>query len=503
MRDSFGGLLLLLFVIARIVAAAGVAAVWQDEKFIVNTALAFHAKMPRMPMIALLLPLLLTITWSAQAQARALQTDPVTEPSLEGPRTEAAIGPDEEETTYSGSLEMNTVTISVDADAIMTTDDGVQMFTSLPAFTTTEEPLPDSVVQQLEQERAERDGRLTTKAPTTTEEVETTTVAPTNATTRATTTPTTINTTTQPATTTTQAATTTTAAIAMTTVQPEPVTEHAAPEKSQSLLNPKSTISRLVEESQEMNLESLSSIGDVAGYMTTEQTAMIAEEAESYGSEQTTNVPLMDFNTSGSFSLDAMASGTESSLVEQSTFMESMSARVESTTEMDTMRFMTTQPPEADYEPHAEVITEASHSNSTTERNIMHLLSRLSLNTITQRPGSEPEAKFITTEESVMQTTLTTASADVGSTTEPGTESTLAPPKQQSLFQAVPMQGTTEAAAASSTDAPLTSSTTSTTTTTKPTTELITKATRAPRIERIFNSDGVEVLYGYSSVNRS
>ncbi|EDW12721.2 mucin-5AC [Drosophila mojavensis] len=497
MRDSFGGILLLLFVIARIVAAAP--AVWQDEKFIVNTVLAFHAKMPRMPMIALLLPLLLTITWSAQSQARALQTDPVTEPSPEGPRTEAAIGPDEEETTYSGSLEMNTVTISVDADAIMTTDDGVQMFTSLPEFTTTEEPLPDSVVQQLEQERAERDGRLTTKAPTTTEEtrasVETTTVAPTNATTRATTAPTTINTTTQ-------AATTTTAAIAMTTVQPEPVTEHAAPEQSHSLLNPKSTISRLVEESQEMNLESLSSIGAVAGYMTTEQTAMIAEEAESYGSEQTTNVPLMDFNTSGAFSLDAMASGTESSLVEQSTFMESMSARVESTTEMDTMRFMTTQPPEADYEPHAEVITEASHSNSTTERNIMHLLSRLSLNTITQSPGSEPEAKFITTEESVMQTTSTTASVDVGSTTEPGTENTLAPPKQQSLFQAVPMQGTTEAAAASSTDAPLTSSTTSTTTT-KPTTELITKATRAPRIERIFNSDGVEVLYGYSSVNRS
>ncbi|TDG48658.1 hypothetical protein AWZ03_004987 [Drosophila navojoa] len=458
--------------------------------------------MPRMPMIALLLPLLLTIMWSAQSQARALEIDPVTEPSPEEPRTEAALGPDEEETTYSGGLEMNTVTISVDADAIMTTDDGVQTFTSLPEYTTTEEPLPDSVVQQLEQERAERDGRLTTKAPTTTEEstaaVETTTVAPTNATTGATTTPTTINTTTQEA-------ATTTATLAMTTMQPESVTELAALEKSHSLLNPKSTMSRLVEESQEMSLESLSSLGEMGGYMTTEQTAMIAEEAESYGSEPTTNVPLIDFNTSGSFSMDAMASGTESSLAEQNTFMESMSARVESTTEMDAMRFMTTQPPEAEYEPQAEMITEASNSNSTTERSIMHLLSRLSLNMITQRPGVEPEARLITTEESVMQTTFDTASIEGESTTEPGTESTLAPPKQQSLFEAAPIQGTTEAAAAttvapaSTTEAPLTSSTT----TSKPTTELLTKATRAPRIERIFNSDGVEVLYGYSSVNRS
>lgn len=473
MRDSFGGLLLLLllFVIARIVAAA---AVWQDEKFIVNTALAFHAKMPRMPMIALLL----TILWSAQAQARALQTDPVTEPSPEEPRTEATMGPDEEETTYSGSLEMNTVTISVDADAIMITDDGIQMFTSLPDYTTTEEPLPDSVVQQLEQERAERDGRLTTKAPSTTEEtttaLETTTVAPANATTQA---------------------TTTTAAIAMTTMQPEPVTEHAASEKLvHSLLNPKSTLSRLVDEGQEMGL-------DVAGYMTTEQTAMIAEEAESYGSEQMTNVPLLDFNTSGSFSLDAMASGTESSLMEQSTFMESMSAQIESTTEMDTMRFMTTQPPEAEYEPEpqAEMITEVSHSNnSTTERNIMHLLSRLSLNTITQRPGVEPEAKSITTEDSVLHTTFTAASDELESTTEQGIESTIAPPRQQETTEAA---ATTTGAPASTTDSPLTSS--SSTTTTKPTTELMTKATRAPRIERIFNSDGVEVLYGYSSVNRS
>ncbi|XP_023173626.2 mucin-5AC [Drosophila hydei] len=440
--------------------------------------------MPRMPMIALLLLVLLTM-WSTQSHARAVNKAPVTE-SIETQDTESATEDtpaEDDDTTYAGNIELNTVTISVDSDVILTTEEGIQMFTTLADITTTEEPLPDSVVQQLEQERAERDSLRNNQSINTTEEsdsMDNTTAATNQADEVTTTAPTT---TTQPETETEQAVS-----------QNETAQENLA----YSSLNPNSEDSKIDEEWAQMNLEPMAShMANVASYATTEHTAMIAEEAESYGNEQTTNMPLMDVNTSGSITtMEARASATELTRMEQSTFIENIAEQMESTTEMDSMRFMTTPPAEPEHEPQAEMIPEAKNTTST-ERSVMHLLSRLSLNTITQKPGIAPEAELITTEETIMQAEFTTAGDYVGSLTEPGTEPTVAA-EATTVVAATPTESSM--VSDSTVSAPIS-------TTTEPipipTTELKAQATRAPRIERIFNSDGVEVLYGYSSVVRT
>ncbi|KAH8419417.1 hypothetical protein KR222_011294 [Zaprionus bogoriensis] len=136
--------------------------------------------MPRMPMIAataslllLLLALLQTSTPASARSTHSRQFNPVTEPVTQA----------EEETTSFGDLNSNTVTIEVDAELILTTEDNVQMFTQLAenAGATTEEPLPESVILQLEQEREEREQRSGKTITTTTEAVPITTEKPTAA----------------------------------------------------------------------------------------------------------------------------------------------------------------------------------------------------------------------------------------------------------------------------------------------------------------------------------
>ncbi|XP_034100071.2 mucin-5AC [Drosophila albomicans] len=112
------------------------------------------------------------------------------------------------------------------------------------------------------------------------------------------------------------------------------------------------------------------------------------------------------------------------------------------------------------------------------------------------------------TTSSITSTPKTTSSLSL---TEDIVETTIEPPKQQSVLAAVSTTTPESVPESSTTEATTTSSsttTTTTTTTTEPPTTTTTEpipvvVTREPRVERIFNSDGVEVLYGYSSVVRT
>jgi len=61
-----------------------------------------------------------------------------------------------EESTYM-SVEEGTITVDVDSDVILTTSPEGEAFTEASPMGLTEEPLPDSVVQQLEMERAQEE----------------------------------------------------------------------------------------------------------------------------------------------------------------------------------------------------------------------------------------------------------------------------------------------------------------------------------------------------------
>lgn len=63
---------------------------------------------------------------------------------------------DVDSSTYM-SVEESTITVDVDSDVILTTNPEGEAFTEASPIVTTEEPLPDSVVQQLEMERAQEE----------------------------------------------------------------------------------------------------------------------------------------------------------------------------------------------------------------------------------------------------------------------------------------------------------------------------------------------------------
>lgn len=79
-----------------------------------------------------------------------------------------------EESTYM-ILQEGTITVDIDSDVILTTSPEGESFTEPNPIELTEEPLPDSVIQQLERERAEeeRARNPTTPEPDTDSETET------------------------------------------------------------------------------------------------------------------------------------------------------------------------------------------------------------------------------------------------------------------------------------------------------------------------------------------
>nr|XP_032294348.1 uncharacterized protein LOC6628481 [Drosophila virilis] len=412
--------------------------------------------MPRMPMNAvaatpqLLLLLMLLAMSATQSFARSART---------------TVAPDaisEEETTYAGAFEANTVTIAVDSDIILTTEDGMQAFTQLSDYghTTTEEPLPDSVLQQLARERAEREQNSTTNATTTAEEPNLSeklishnkTLTKTAITTQKTkVSPTGIPTTTEISTEDTTATENTEQLVGRSGLSHSAIVQH--------MDTAQSTDDLLMEEVRQQAYIERALSPDLTLLLTTEKTAMLAASDDV---EEITSLPLMqmDLNTSGPLPFEAISSGTDSMRLEQTTWMENPAELMGSTTEADTLTFMTTTQQGPDDDPQLETVTKEVkyHSNE-------NLLSGMNSDIVTQNVKMQPELELSATAEP--QVELTTATVATESNTIAGTDSvaetTIAPPKEQSMLT----------------------------------------ATRAPRIERIFNSDGVEVLYGYSSVVRT
>ncbi|XP_020807388.1 mucin-5AC [Drosophila serrata] len=119
----------------------------------------------------------------------------------------------------------------------------------------------------------------------------------------------------------------------------------------------------------------------------------------------------------------------------------------------------------------------------------------------TSAPETSRTPETTTSTTRAPETTTSTTSAPETSRTPETTTSTTSAPEPTISTTSAPEVSTTSTTTTPLTTIPSTRApeTTTTTTTTTPRPIL----TRAPRVERIFNSDGVEVLYGYSSVVRT
>ncbi|KAH8391262.1 hypothetical protein KR215_009726 [Drosophila sulfurigaster] len=551
--------------------------------------------MTRMPMIAVIALLLLQVTTS----------------TLGKPTAASPAGAVEEETTSFGELDVSTVTMKIDLDLILSTEDNQNPFTHLPEneFTTTEEPLPKSVLLQLEAKNAS--ANLIESTTTTT-----TTNAP-------------------------EAATT----IAIESAKNELhslYTEHdlemrenkavAAIETTTFLpqfevtATPENNLAFYAKtNSYESNLEDTTTYMPLDNYKYT--SGPLPADAEKYGTEvppaeENTWIPNFDGILHSTQADDGLAettpapestnNQTESSIsnnvpivattpqhVDIGDLLRMMSSDVitdkimqESTTEepkleattnnlaeqtaettiappkqqssmleaivMTTLRapvdtttvesitakmieefpVTTIEPPKetttavvtstASPAPQATsspVTTSAAETTNIPETTISPVTTSIpetisstsSTDQTTSSTTSTPEttsstAATTSTPDTTSSTTSTPETTSGLSLTEDLVETTIEPPKQQSVLAAVltttpesvPESSTSEATTTNSS----TTTTTTTTTTTEPPTTTTTEpipvvVTREPRVERIFNSDGVEVLYGYSSVVRT
>ncbi|BFF94912.1 mucin-5AC [Drosophila madeirensis] len=444
--------------------------------------------MSHTPLIALLLLLL------AAAQAAPAQDSPA---DAQETVTTPTPPNEEEESSSLSPVESGTFTIDFVTDLILTTDARGEIFSEATEspFGTTEEPLPESVVLQLEAERAQ------TAQPETTAVSEITTERPWIAVTKKSISDTTLGTTTTEP---------TKGKNLNSYFQGKPGTTGTAnlvednlvlnSEEDQFEAKMGATMLPLIIE-DEVQLVPTPRILPEVEESRTEAGLLRLATTEAVAVEQTTLETVQEDKETST--VEAIQETTELSSTPLSTFTQ---AQLETTTE--TIETTTNAPiTTTSAEPvllttKRAIVLEAQPE--TTAANVMETSSSLPITTL----ATETE-----TATGIPTTNVPRMSS--AETTTPAPETTI-PPTQ------VPSAAPITTSSAIPTSSPITTSTPESTTTFATSTTVIPETpttttnvvvsstpaprpvqTRAPRVERIFNSDGVEVLYGYSSVVRT
>ncbi|KAH8368280.1 hypothetical protein KR084_009249 [Drosophila pseudotakahashii] len=424
-----------------------------------------------------------------------------------------------EESTYM-SVEEGTITVDVDSDVILTTSPEGETFTEASPMAMTEEPLPDSVVQQLEMERAQEERLKNPEDPESeldsdseNEDLNATTKEPSNSNNTARTSRPSFR-------------------FGATTLPPSFITTTESP-RTITTISPQDGTTNSPSETEETTV--FQEVKTMKNYFERKPAQMgeIDLDMAENRMETTTNTAPQD-----PVELSMIVT-TEAALVEEKPTSKSENDQAESveTTVVPLYRFIGNEAPFVT-EPQPELSTvmpDIKEEVATTERSLEEPKELLPVSS-TQAAETTTEAEettapapstTTTTTEAVVLTTkvehllnvqpeTTTSTPETSTTSAPETSTTTRAPEtsttsapETSTISAPETSTTSVPTTTSSTSAPTTTSTTSTTsapTTTTTTTTTTTERpiqTRAPRVERIFNSDGVEVLYGYSSVVRT
>ncbi|XP_017015868.2 mucin-7 [Drosophila takahashii] len=399
-----------------------------------------------------------------------------------------------EESTYM-SVEEGTITVDVDSDVILTTSPEGETFTEASPMVMTEEPLPDSVVQQLEMERAQEE-RLKNPEKLESELDSDSENEDLNAATRELSNTNNTGSTRRPS-----------FRFGATTLPPSFITTTESP-RTITTISPQDGTTNSPSETEETT--EFQEVKTMKNYFERKPAQMgeIDLDMAENRMETTTNAAPQD-----AVEL-SMIMTTEAALVEEKPTSKSENDQAESveTTVVPVYQFISNGAPFVT-EPQPElstVLPEAKEEVATTERTeepkeLLLVSSTPATETTTEAEETTtpaPSTTTTTTEAVLLTTTVepllsvqpetTTSAPETSTTSAPETSTTTAP---ESTTTSAPT--TTSTTSTTSAPATTTSTTTTTTTTERPI------QTRAPRVERIFNSDGVEVLYGYSSVVRT
>ncbi|XP_043661921.1 integumentary mucin C.1 [Drosophila teissieri] len=450
------------------------------------------------------------------ANARAAPPKPTDTPDYE-PTEEV------DSSTYM-SVEEGTITVDVDSDVILTTSPEGEAFTEASPIVTTEEPLPDSVVQQLEMERAQEE-RLKnpeeSEAELESEEEE-------DQTTSTSTEPPKSNNTESTtkrifkfgATTLPPSFVTTTSSLEITTILPQGgVTTPTAETEETTVKEEVKTIRNYFERKpahmEEIELDMAENRMETTtnaplhenvelSMLVTTDAALVEEdskpsiETDQAESVATTVVPVYQYVSKAAPIVTEPQPQFNTMVPPVKEEVDTTEGAIEETTELPLVSSTTASKPTTE----AEETTEPAPSSTTSTTETALVTSRVET-LLNVQPETTTSAWDTTTTTSTTEAPTTTTEAptttSTTSTTEAPTTTTDAPTTASATSSAETTTSTTSTTSAPTT----TTSTTSAPTTTTTTTTERPIQTRAPRVERIFNSDGVEVLYGYSSVVRT
>ncbi|KMY89594.1 integumentary mucin C.1 [Drosophila simulans] len=416
------------------------------------------------------------------------------------------------------SVEEGTITVDVDSDVILTTNPEGEAFTEASPVVTTEEPLPDSVVQQLERERAQEEELKNPEKPeeeldSESEEEDQTTSTNTEPPKSEVSESTTKRSYKFGATTLPPSFITTISRVEITTILPQDgVTTPTAETEETTVKEEVKTIRNYFErkpahmEEIELDMaenrmetttnEPLNENVELSMIVTTD--AALVEEDKKPGIEtdqgesvETTVVPVYQYVSNAAPIVTEPQPELTTVVPKVKEEAATTEGAIEETTELPLVLSTASKPTTE-----AEATTEPAPSTTTSTTETVLVTTK-----VETLENFQPETTMIaldtTTTTSTTEAPTTTSTTDAPTTTS--TTSTTEAPTTTSTTSTTEAPTTT-----STTEAPTTTSTTSTTS--APTTTTTTERpiqTRAPRVERIFNSDGVEVLYGYSSVVRT
>ncbi|EDW87968.1 uncharacterized protein Dyak_GE18479 [Drosophila yakuba] len=417
------------------------------------------------------------------------------------------------------SVEEGTITVDVDSDVILTTSPEGEAFTEASPIVTTEEPLPDSVVQQLEMERAQEEQLKNpeeTEAelelePEEEDQTTSTNTEPPKSNSSESTTKRSFK---FGATTLPPSFITTTSSLEITTILPHGgATTPAAETEETTVKEEVKTIRNYFERKpahmEEIELDMAENQMETTtnaplhenvelSMLVTTDAALVEEdnkkriETDQAESVETTVVPVYQYVSNAAPVVTELQTQFTTVVPKVKEELATTEGAIAETTELPLFSSTTASLPTTE----AEEATEPASSiiTSTTETVLVTKVETL-LNVQPETTTSASDTTTTTSTTDAPTTTSTTSTTEAPTTTTPTTSTT-------STTEAPTTTSTT-----STTDAPTTTSTTSTTsapaTTTTTTSTERPIQTRAPRVERIFNSDGVEVLYGYSSVVRT
>ncbi|EDX04581.1 GD23723 [Drosophila simulans] len=416
------------------------------------------------------------------------------------------------------SVEEGTITVDVDSDVILTTNPEGEAFTEASPVVRTEEPLPDSVVQQLERERAQEEELKNPEKPeeeldSESEEEDQTTSTNTEPPKSEVSESTTKRSYKLGATTLPPSFITTISRVEITTILPQDgVTTPTAETEETTVKEEVKTIRNYFErkpahmEEIELDMaenrmetttnEPLNENVELSMIVTTD--AALVEEDKKPGIEtdqgesvETTVVPVYQYVSNAAPIVTEPQPELTTVVPKVKEEAATTEGAIEETTELPLVLSTASKPTTE-----AEATTEPAPSTTTSTTETVLVTTK-----VETLENFQPETTMIaldtTTTTSTTEAPTTTSTTDAPTTTS--TTSTTEAPTTTSTTSTTEAPTTT-----STTEAPTTTSTTSTTS--APTTTTTTERpiqTRAPRVERIFNSDGVEVLYGYSSVVRT